>query len=406
MRTNCLYVFLLFTLAESSQEDTAFAGMPAIYATHAGGGAFSQFNWNGTETSKISTVDHFPYPSGIAVDSAGTLYVGNQSGGLYRYASDGTYLGVFQDQNQAAPMSLVIDHEGNLIVAYFNSRIAKYSLSGQSLWSFQYVDLGMFFTGIAVDSSDNVFAVAQGDTRVVKFATNGDYLGNAIQMQSPILASNIAIDSNNNIYVTNSQWPQVSVVEKYSSTGDWLTSLPIAGSNEASPFAIAFEPSVGLLVGMMWNNYTNQPGYIAKYNEASGVFEAFTNRLISPVYGPMGIAIAPAFPDYGNDGMVGAEDYVLWRRTIGATVSPYSGADGNGNGTVDQADYDIWRSRFGNAPSPPPLGSATNVPEPWIPALISWVFAALFSRKTFNNSARRLRKYIGTRSVGLAKRLV
>lgn len=114
----------------------------------------------------------------------------------------------------------------------------------------------------------------------------------------------------------------------------------------------------------MWDNWTNQPGYIAKFNDASGVFETFTNRLISPVYGPMGIAISPAFPDFNNDGMVGAEDYVIWRRTIGATVSPYSGADGNGNGIIDQADYEIWRSHFGNTSSPPPLGSATNVPEP------------------------------------------
>ncbi len=51
--------------------------------------------------------------------------------------------------------------------------------------------------------------------------------------------------------------------------------------------------------------------------------------------------------DYNGDGSVGAADYTLYRDTLGATVTPGSGADGSGNGTIDVADYNLWVANFG-----------------------------------------------------------
>ncbi|MCC7473758.1 MAG: hypothetical protein IT425_00055 [Pirellulales bacterium] len=51
--------------------------------------------------------------------------------------------------------------------------------------------------------------------------------------------------------------------------------------------------------------------------------------------------------DYNQNGWVDAADYVLWRKTLNATVPPCTGADGNGNGQVDAGDYQVWRSNFG-----------------------------------------------------------
>jgi hypothetical protein len=60
------------------------------------------------------------------------------------------------------------------------------------------------------------------------------------------------------------------------------------------------------------------------------------------------VAPAPSLPgDYNNNGIVDATDYVVWRKVLGTTVAPFSGADGNGNGQVDHADYDVWRANFG-----------------------------------------------------------
>ncbi len=57
---------------------------------------------------------------------------------------------------------------------------------------------------------------------------------------------------------------------------------------------------------------------------------------------------APELPgDYNGNHVVDAADYVVWRKTMGAEVPQYSGADGNGSSTIDVADYGIWRGNFG-----------------------------------------------------------
>ena len=57
----------------------------------------------------------------------------------------------------------------------------------------------------------------------------------------------------------------------------------------------------------------------------------------------------PELPgDYNSSRGVDAADYVVWRKTLGQSVTPYSGADGDGNGRVDVADYDVWRAYSGD----------------------------------------------------------
>ena len=52
--------------------------------------------------------------------------------------------------------------------------------------------------------------------------------------------------------------------------------------------------------------------------------------------------------DYTRDGVIDAEDYVLWRKTQNSTVTAWSGADGNGDGLITNADYTVWRSNLGS----------------------------------------------------------
>jgi 3-phytase len=70
---------------------------------------------------------------------------------------------------------------------------------------------------------------------------------------------------------------------------------------------------------------------------------------------------APALPgDYNSSRRVDAADYVVWRKTLGDSVTPYSGADGDGNGRVDAADYDVWRGHHGqNLPAAAIVETAT-----------------------------------------------
>jgi beta-glucanase (GH16 family) len=66
--------------------------------------------------------------------------------------------------------------------------------------------------------------------------------------------------------------------------------------------------------------------------------------------------------DYNGDGIVDAEDYTVWRDSLGQSGIGLP-ADGSGNGTVDESDFQIWKENFGNTQ----VGAATSteaVPEP------------------------------------------
>jgi hypothetical protein len=62
------------------------------------------------------------------------------------------------------------------------------------------------------------------------------------------------------------------------------------------------------------------------------------------------VATPELLGDYNGNHSVDAADYVIWRKTKGADVPQYAGADGNGSSKVDDADFDVWRAHFG-APS-------------------------------------------------------
>jgi hypothetical protein len=67
--------------------------------------------------------------------------------------------------------------------------------------------------------------------------------------------------------------------------------------------------------------------------------------------------------DYNHNGVVDAVDYVIWRDTLGQSVSAGSGADGDNNGVIGPGDFAVWRSNFGALASGSSIGGA-NVAEP------------------------------------------
>ncbi|MEX2171765.1 MAG: FG-GAP-like repeat-containing protein [Pirellulales bacterium] len=91
--------------------------------------------------------------------------------------------------------------------------------------------------------------------------------------------------------------------------------------------------------------------------------------------------------DYNGNGVVDAADYVVWRDTLGQSVSPGSAADGNGNEIVDAGDYAAWRATFGTT-----LGSGTDltaVPEPSIAGLLLAVAGVIGCRSASRRLGRR-----------------
>jgi hypothetical protein len=68
--------------------------------------------------------------------------------------------------------------------------------------------------------------------------------------------------------------------------------------------------------------------------------------------------------DYNEDGIVNSADYIVWRNTMGDTVEPYAGADGDGDGMVTDNDYLVWKGNFGKEIPNFDNGNAAAVPEP------------------------------------------
>ena len=71
--------------------------------------------------------------------------------------------------------------------------------------------------------------------------------------------------------------------------------------------------------------------------------------------------------DYNDNGTVDAADYVVWRHSLGQSVTLPNDST---PGTVDQADYDDWRAHFGNSAGGGSAIGASQVPEPGSIALI------------------------------------
>ena len=68
--------------------------------------------------------------------------------------------------------------------------------------------------------------------------------------------------------------------------------------------------------------------------------------------------------DYNRDGVVGAADFIVWRKALGQAGNDLA-ADGNGNNEIDPGDYNIWRTNFGRmAEGGAGTSSHGAVPEP------------------------------------------
>ena len=60
-------------------------------------------------------------------------------------------------------------------------------------------------------------------------------------------------------------------------------------------------------------------------------------------------ANTPLLGDYNLNGSVDAADYIVWRNSLGQSVPPFSGSDGDYDAIVDQGDYAVWRANFGRS---------------------------------------------------------
>ena len=189
------------------------------------------YNADGAElwTRQFGTAS-FDRATGVSVDSCGDVYLTGNTGGVYtrgadafvrKYAANGDELWA----TQFGGFRLIPDHSaaicssGDIIYAAGydwtgSAFVSKYDVDGTALWTEQFGTGSTNATGIATDSSGNVYVAGYtasdlggtnaggSDAFVRKYDENGDVVWtNQSGTTYAERTSGICVDSNGNIYV-------------------------------------------------------------------------------------------------------------------------------------------------------------------------------------------------------------
>jgi hypothetical protein len=251
------------------------AGNGYLYVAEADGASVSQvqlFN-SGTNAPVTQWTGYgsapFLWPSGVAVNAAGNVYV----------------LDAGNPQNQGAT--------GAAVYEFGNTTSPVAVTSWQTYGSTTLNDPA----GIALDSSGNVYVADMGNFAVEEFGSGGATLGAWNANNDPnFWPSAVALDGTNNLYVVDAG---NFVVWKLPSINGPATSWPIVPASGNNPFyGLAIAPSGNVLVA----DYDN------------GLVEVYSNSgiLISEMNGNFGSATPFMGPDalllFNNNIYVGDYD--------------------------------------------------------------------------------------------------
>ena len=132
--------------------------------------------FNGAHLSFSHTIRHgnITLPQDVAVDSEGYLYItGLSTHTVHKLTTAGQYIHTISITKYSTFMHLVIHHKHIYITDTSNHRVLIYDTNGTRLHSFGILgsEEGEFNepTGIAVDTSDNVYVCDSGNNRIVVY---------------------------------------------------------------------------------------------------------------------------------------------------------------------------------------------------------------------------------------------
>jgi serine/threonine protein kinase, bacterial len=165
-------------------------------------------------------------PGGVAVDSAGSVYVTSEDmfGRVVKLAAGSSAPTVLPFSGLYQPQGLAVDTNGALYVADFNNRVVKLAAGANTQSVLPFTGLN-YPEGVAVDAVGNVYVADRGNNRVVKLD-----VGSSTQIDLPFTGlkypDGVAVDTAGTVYVTDSDNARVLKLDPGSSTP---TVLPFTG---------------------------------------------------------------------------------------------------------------------------------------------------------------------------------
>jgi uncharacterized protein (TIGR03437 family) len=284
------------------------------------GGVITTVAGNGTEgfsgDNGPATSAQLNNPGGVAVDSAGNLYIADSGNVRVRKVSNGVITTVagggssFGDNGPATSAQLsvggiALDSADNLYIAdYYNHRIRKVSngvittIAGDGVPGFSG-DNGPATSaqlaspsGVAVDSAGNLYIADEGNNRIRKvsggvittIAGNGTYgysgdggPATSAQLSQP---GYIAIDSAGNIYIADGQNGNIRVLTPPSCTysvSPTALQFPASGGN----LTVSIQTTIQTTASCSWT-LSGVPGWITVSTASSGAASASLSLAVGP----------------------------------------------------------------------------------------------------------------------------
>ncbi len=228
---------LALTIAAGLLALVSFAQADTFYVANFGVNSITEYDDDGNASPFTSAFVNGP--NGLALDSAGNLYVSTNSNTIEKFSPDGTDLGVFASTGINNAQGLAFDKNGNLYAANFGTNtIEVFAPDG--------TDLGVFAnvirpTGIAFDTAGRLYVANFGNT-IERFAADGTPLGTFADtgLNNP---AGIAFDSLGFLYAANNAG---NTIEVFSSDGTDLGAVAVSGIN--APVGLAFDSEGSLYV--------------------------------------------------------------------------------------------------------------------------------------------------------------
>jgi len=223
-----------------------------VYVTDVGNDRVQKYTSDGTF---ILNWGGFNFPAGIAVNSAGDVYVVDQTFFIEKYTSTGTFIlswggGGSGDGKFNFPEGMAFDSAGNVYVAdVANDRVQKFTSTGTfiSKISGSIPTAGVMNSprGVAVDSDDNLYVTDTDNNRILKFDSTGTFLlqwGSGPSSTDGLfdVPRGIAVDSDDNVYVADSENDRIQV---FDTSGAFLTKWGSLGTGEGE-----FDIALGIAV--------------------------------------------------------------------------------------------------------------------------------------------------------------
>ncbi|MGE5396714.1 MAG: cadherin-like beta sandwich domain-containing protein [Chitinophagales bacterium] len=141
-------------------------------------------------------------PKGIAIDSANHIYVCRGTGDIQKFDTSGTLISEFEDGGKGP---IAVDSDGYIYVVG-GRVINKLASDGTIVTS--WGNLGSWgeaspITGLATDTAGHVFVVNAADNRILKFSSTGILLA-IIGESDGLEPSGVAVNSSGDVYISDS----------------------------------------------------------------------------------------------------------------------------------------------------------------------------------------------------------